>query len=57
MEEGGEILEGVLQDMNSNEEASQGEGLTSTSNEVMPRFWYVQALYKTIDLIEEEWLI
>ena len=38
MEEGGEILEGVLQDMNSNEEACQAEGLTSTSNEVMPRF-------------------
>ena len=26
MEEGGENLEGVLQDMTSNEEASQGEG-------------------------------
>ena len=36
MEEDGDNLEGVLQDMPSNEEAGQGEGSTSTSNEVMP---------------------
>ena len=38
MEEDGDNLEGVLQDMPSNEEAGQSEGSTSTSNEVMPRF-------------------
>ena len=38
MEEGGENLEGVLQDVPSNEEASQGEGLTSMRNEVISRF-------------------
>ena len=37
-EEGGENLEGALQDMNSNEEAGQSEPLTLKSNEVMPRF-------------------
>ena len=57
MDEGGENLEGVLQYMPSNEEAGQGEGLTSTSNEVMPRFGFVQALYEATDLIEEECLI
>ena len=31
-------IEGVLQDLSSNEEAGQGEGLTSMSNEVLPRF-------------------
>ena len=38
MEEGGENIQGVLQDMTSNEEVGQGEGLTLMSNEVMPRF-------------------
>ena len=38
MEEDGDNLEGVLRDMPSNEEAGQGEGLESTSNEVMPSF-------------------
>ena len=38
MEEGGDNLEDIVQDMPANEEASQGEGSTSTSNEVMPRF-------------------
>ena len=38
MEEGGENLEGLLQDMPSNEEAGQGKESTSTSNEAMPRF-------------------
>ena len=38
MEEGEENPEGVLQDMSSNEEVGQGEGSTSTSNEVIPRF-------------------
>ena len=38
MEEGRENFEGVLQDMPSNEQASQGEGLTLMSNEVMQDF-------------------
>ena len=38
MEESGDNLERVFQDMPSNEEAGQGEGSISTSNEVMPRF-------------------
>ena len=38
MEEGGDNLEGVFQDMPSNEEAGQVEGSTSTRNKVMPRF-------------------
>ena len=38
MEEGRENLEGVLQDMPSNEQVSQGEGLTFMSKEVMQDF-------------------
>ena len=38
IEEGGVNIEDVLQDITSNEEARQSEGLTSTYNEVMPRF-------------------
>ena len=57
MEEDGDNLEGVLRDMPSNEEAGQGEGSTSTSNEVMPRFRSIQALYEATDPIEEECLI
>ena len=57
MEEYGDNLEGVLRDMPSNEEADQGEGSMSTSNEVMPRFQSIQALYEATDPIEEECLI
>ena len=57
MEEDGDNLEGVLRDMPSNEEAGQSEGSTSTSNEVMPRFRSIQALYEATDPIEEECLI
>ena len=53
MEEGRENIEVVLQDMPSNEEEGQGEGLTSTRNEVMKRFQSIQALYEAIDPIEE----
>ena len=38
MEEGGDNLEGMFQDMSSNEEGGQGEGSTLTSNEVISRF-------------------
>ena len=55
MEEDGDNLEGVLRDMPSNEDAGQSEGSTSMSNEVMPRFRSIQALYEAIDPIEEEW--
>ena len=57
MEEDGDNLEGVLRYMPSNEEAGQSEGSTSTSNEVMPRFRSIQALYEATDPIEEECLI
>ena len=43
--------------MPSNEEVGQGEGSTSTSNEVMPIFRSIQALYEATDPIEEECLI
>ena len=43
--------------MPSNEEASQGEGSTSMSNEVMPRFRSIQALYEASDSMEKECLI
>ena len=57
MEEDGDNIEGVLRDMPSNEEAGQGEGLSSTSNEVMPRFRSIQALYEATYPIEKECLI
>ena len=56
MKEDRDNLEGVFQDMPSNK-ASQGEGLTLTSNKVIPRFRSVQALYEATDPIEEEYLI
>ena len=43
--------------MSSNEEAGQDEGSTLTSNEVMPRFPFVQALYKATGPTKEECLI
>ena len=51
MEEDGDNLESVLQDMPSNEEAGQGEGSTLMSNEVMPRFLSIHALYEATNPI------
>ena len=51
------MVEGVLQDIPSNEEAGQREGSSSMSNEVMPSFRSIQALYEATDPIEEECLI
>ena len=57
MEDGGENIEGVLQDVPSNEEVGQNQGLTLTSNEVMTRYRSIQALYKANNMIKEECLI
>ena len=43
--------------MPSNEEAGQGEGSSSMSNDVMRRFRSIQALYEATNPIEEECLI
>ena len=57
MEDGEANIQGVLQDMPSIEKLGQSLGSTSTSNEVMPRYRYVQALYKATSAIEKECLI
>ena len=57
MEEGGVNIEGVIHGVPSNEEVGQSQGLTSTNNEGMKRYWSIQDLYKATNPIEDKCLI